>query len=680
MKLNTKITALAIFLYSISAASAFSQAYSSTEAHSTKVTQIVPFDTASTLSTSFFTAGNDGFVIKWDSDGFGEHYQISDMQISMIARNPVTNDIAVYETDGVSTHKITVIDWKTYAKKYSRKFKDPVTCLSYSENGTYLIIGTAAVNGIFILNAKTGSITKKISDITSVINMARTGESEQTAIFYSQTGTIYYYDLKNFKVLVQTSSKKKSDGTASKSSTTMKFNTEAGLEQTMVFGNGNKFLAGVKNNTIYLINAMNGKIITTWQARTPFILSSKNSGEKGLYYVTNEGRNYSLRIIENETLDSLYKQSKTSSIQTAPEPLVVKNFVGLKSRDSFTCAAKSSGTVYFGTASGNIYTMSDVPISETYTLEPLTEQMYKQIYDIAAFGNDFYFLTSSDIYSSSYQDQSVQRIGSNNGQKNIISSGNSLILWTKGSRSPVQQVVLENNQIVSSETLFTPSRDLQNIRIYGSKIVYVQGNSEAGIYNMETGANDIIYSGTSVQDAVLYKDSTLYVAKASTGTNDTPLISINIETRETVPVSLDGFVVYSLASDFENGSNLYGILMTETSSGTDVTELFSYNVKTKSKSAILQLKDEDSTAFTYIENPFVYTNLGKNQIYACNQSTKKNITYRRSASIPEKLERTQSQILILNKDGSLTWYNTTSQAIQAEWHLTIDGEWFDTKN
>jgi len=656
------------------------QAYSSTEAHEEKVTTIMPFETALVSSSAFFTAGNDGFVIKWDTDGFGEHYQISDMQISLIARNPANNDIAVYETDGVSTHKVTVLDWKTYAKKYSKKYKDTVTSLSYSENGTYLIVGTAAVNGIYILNAKTGSVTKKISDISSVISMARTGASEQTAVFYASTGSLIYYDLKNFKVLTTSVNKKNADGTTTKQTVTQKFNTEPNLEQTMIFGNGNKFLAGVKNNTIYVINAMNGKTIARYQARSPFILSSKSQDEKGLYYITNEGKNYSLRIVENQTLEDIYKSSKSGNTTQTPDSLVVKNFVGLKSRDSFTCASKNAGMIFMGTQSGNIYTMSDVPESETYTLMPMTEQMYQQIYDIEAINNDFYFLTDNDIYKSSYQNQAVKRIGSVSNHTNLLKYEDDLILWSKGKKSTVELAKLENETVVSTEVLFTPQRELQNIRLYGSSLVYIQGNSEVGIFDINTGKNSLIYSGTSVQDAILYNNDVIYVAKASTGGNDTPLISININTRETVPVNIDGYVVYSLSSDFtETNNNLYGILMTSNNNGTNITELFQYNLKTSSFSSLLKLNDEDSTAFTSIQYPVVYTNLGKNQIYACNTSSKKNTIYRRSASIPIKLERTPNQILILNKDGSLSWYNTTSQAIQAEWHLTVDGDWFDTK-
>ena len=38
---------------------------------------------ASRDGSAFFTAGDDGFLIKWTDDGQGEHYQISDMSVKL---------------------------------------------------------------------------------------------------------------------------------------------------------------------------------------------------------------------------------------------------------------------------------------------------------------------------------------------------------------------------------------------------------------------------------------------------------------------------------------------------------------------------------------------------------------------------------------------------------------------
>ncbi len=650
-------TGIFLFFF-LSLTTVYSQAYTSTQAHEDRVNAIFPFETSTNSDTSFYSAGNDGFIIKWSpNDGMGEHYQISDLQIQKVVRNPATGDIAVYETDGVSTHRVAVVDSKSFAKRYTKRFANSVTSLSFSEKGTHLIVGTAAVNGTFIINARTGTITKRTNDVSGIVTMAKTGESEKRAVLYSPTGSLIYYDLSTMKQI-------------------KKLSTENMLEQPMIFGTGkvkDRFFAGVKDNVIFLIDATNGKILAQYPAKDPFIFAAKSAHEEGFYFTTNSGKSYSLKTITDEML---IKQIGATGMQTLnpPTPLVVKNFIGLRSRDSFTCAAKNSGSIILGTQSGNIYTMTSVPESETYTLFPMTEKMYERIYDIDTNKSDFYLLTASTIYKSSFDSRQVDRIGGNTAQTNILSYADDVILWSKGERKPVQRVSDGQTSI-----LFSPTTSLQNMRVFGDKLVYIQGNSSVGLFNLSNGNNQEIYSGTSIQDAIMYDENYLYVAKTSTGGTDSPLISVNIHTKETVPLKMPGNVAFSLSYDYDSSrKNVYGVIIRpETQGEGNVTEVFSYNPATKVLNTLLRLADEDTTAFTTLHYPYVYTNLGKNQVYACNVETKKNMLYRRSASMPIKMVRSGNRIAILNRNGSISWYTSTSQAITADWYLTVDGDWFE---
>lgn len=646
----------ATVLTAISSA-AFAQGYNSTQAHDSDVTALYTCETYMTNDSSFYSAGKDGFIIKWGQDGMGEHYQVSDLQILKVVRNPANGDIAVYETDGISTHRVSVIDSRTFSKRYTKRFRDSVSALNFSEKGNYLIIGTASVNGTYIFNARTGTVTKRAGDVSGIITYARTGESEKTAIFYSPTGSIIYYDMTAFKQKAS-------------------FFTEGMLEQVMLFGAGNlknRFLAGVKNNTIYIVDATNGKIIAQYAAREPLIMASRSQYEDGLYYITSNGRNFSMRTV---TDDMLIKQlGAQAGKSTAPqEPLIVKNFTGLRSRDSFTCAAKNSSGVILGTQSGNIYTMSSTPESETYTIFPITEKMYERIYDISADNENFYLLTADSIYRSSYDSRAVTLVAHNSGQTNLIKLSDRIILWSKGTRKIVQSVSADGSGTV---TLFTPVQSLQNLRVFGDSIIYIQGNSSVSLYDMRTGTNSELYSGTSIQDAVLLDEDTLYVAKTSSGAGDATLVSVSITTRETVPVKIPGNVAFSLSYDYNSpGSPVYGILI-RAQNGSNVTEVFGYNPVSRNISTLLRLTDEDSDAFTSLHFPRVYTNLGKNQIYACNVETKKNMVYERSASMPMKMEASGSKIAILNRNGSISWYSQNVKGSLADWYLTVNGEWFE---
>ena len=60
--------------------------------------------------------------------------------------------------------------------------------------------------------------------------------------------------------------------------------------------------------------------------------------------------------------------------------------------------------------------------------------MYDKIYDIASIGSDFYFLTKDTIFRSSYDTGQIDTVGSHNGFTNIVSYGQDVILWSRGTK------------------------------------------------------------------------------------------------------------------------------------------------------------------------------------------------------------------------------------------------------
>ena len=104
MKKYIGLFAAFLFVFNLSA-----QSHISTQSHQAQVTQVAPLSVRGT-DGSYYTASDDGFVIKWTFDGQGEHYQFSDVSIKLLAVSPSGDEIAIYETDGGSINRITVWD------------------------------------------------------------------------------------------------------------------------------------------------------------------------------------------------------------------------------------------------------------------------------------------------------------------------------------------------------------------------------------------------------------------------------------------------------------------------------------------------------------------------------------------------------------------------------------------
>lgn len=620
-------------------ATVFAQAHVSPQPHQGAVTGMAFLESGGAV----FSGGNDGFLIKWAEDGTGEHYQISDLPIKMLALSPNGNDIAVYESDGASLNRVSVWNWRTLTRKFAFRFTDSLTSLSYSARGTYVICGTASVSGAFFLNSSTGSVVRnKIKGNTGLVSFARTSDSEKSVIMYSPKGNILYYNLQNGE-------------------RKLSLDTEHELKDFCTFNNS-VFCAGVRSNNIYVIQAVTGSTINSFNASGPVLIASNSSED--LYYITNENHGFRVMRIANDRNKAVIP------------PELMRTFSGLRTGERIVSGVLAGEEIYAGTNLGNIYRFDFAKSERTDVLQSVSDRIYDKIHDVAALGENFYFLTSSSLLKSSYDNPGVDKKISNSGYTNMIPYGDDIILWARDSKKAVMLVSLSGG---GARQLFTPGGTVQTLRLYGDSLVDVESNSSVNIFDIQKSEKRQLYQGTSIQDAILLNETDLYVAKSSGSSPFVPLIHVDVATQETVPLQMKGNVAYSLAYDpGKNPSEFYGVtIYTSSSTKKLTTSIFAYNPATRASRYLLSIADEDSEAFASLSDGTLYTNMGKSQVRSYNVAARRDFIYRRSAAMPIKTVTNHSKMLVLNRDGSVSWYNPGQSAIIADWYLGTDGNWIE---
>ena len=378
-------------------------------------------------SNSLFTVGQDGYVINWNHDGTGEHYQISDLEIKMIAKHPKNNNIAIYETDGYSINRISVWNWSTQKKVYAKRVPYTVSSLQYSEKGTYLMVGTTSEAGIYFLDQK-GDVVSKIKDPIEMVTLALTSKTEKSCILYTPMGHLEYINL--------SSREKKAE-----------LNIEQSLEQPVLFSNDLLF-AGVKNNTIYVFNAVTGNLQTRIQAKKPLLATSRS--DSSLYFLDNDGTNYTLKMVSAD-----YANISARS--------VILKYIATANNSEITAVTKNDDTLYAACKDGSIHYIDLTPSAEICLMTEGSKQVYSQIYDIDSVDDTFYFLTESSVFTSSYTDKTIEPVTINRGYTNLITKDeDSLILWSKGKTQPIIFTTAANGWI--SKTIYSPRSFLDSTR------------------------------------------------------------------------------------------------------------------------------------------------------------------------------------------------------------------------
>lgn len=586
-------------------------------------------------SNSLFTVGQDGYVINWKHDGTGEHYQISDLEIKMIAKNPKNNNIAIYETDGYSINRISVWNWSTQKKVYAKRVPYTVSSLQYSEKGTYLMVGTTSEAGIYFLDQK-GDVISKIKDPIEMVTLALTSKTEKSCILYTPMGHLEYINL--------SSREKKAE-----------INIEQSLEQPVLFSNDLLF-AGVKNNMIYVFNAVTGNLQTRIQAKNPLLATSRS--DSSLYFLDNDGTNYTLKMISAD-----YANISARS--------VILKYIATANNSEITAVTKNDDTLYAACKDGSIHYIDLAPSAETCLMTEGSKQVYSQIYDIDSVDDTFYFLTESSVFTSSYTDKTIEPVTINRGYTNLITKDeDSLILWSKGKAQPVIFTTAANGWI--SKTIYSPSKSLQSVKLFNDKLVIIEGSNTVKLYDFGTAKIKDVFTGTGIQDALLFSDTDLYVAKTASTNPKSPLIQVDTQTLETVSLPVTGEVSFGLSNGTSGGNVFYGVLY---SSEEKQTQIYAFYPSTKQCSPIMTWNEEDTQAFTWFNNGILYTNIGKDQIYGINIRTRKGFVYTRFAALPVKTTGNNNLLLVLNKDGSVSWYNAKSNTLYSSWYITLSGEW-----
>ncbi len=615
----------------------YSKTQNSTQPHETNVNAIESISIAG--KKVVYSGSDDGFIVRWNESGIGEHFQVSDESIQLIAIHPNGNEIAVYESDGFSLNRLSVWNWNTQTKKFSSKrFDTAVTSLQYSAKGSYIMVGQANVKGVLFLDSMTGKVlSEKIIDSLGSVRLAQTSNSEESSVMYSVPGQLVYTDLKN-------GSRKAS------------FSVEGNLESPVIFNNDVLF-AGVKDSRIYIFASTSGQKLAQIYSKSPTIVTTRF--DKNLYYVESDYKSASLKMIEVN--NGIINEN----------PIILKTFT-FENRDIINTASKIDNTIFFGMKSGEVYSISTAPSSSIVAANKISHKVYDTIYDIAERDGMFYFLTEKEIIISSYLNNSITHFAENNGYTNIEIEKDVLYLWSKFSRKSVKSISIADN---TESILFTPSSSIENLRIQNNKIVYVEGSNKVSLFDLDLQQNTIAYSGTGIQDALLYNNS-LYVVKAAAIGPKSSLIEIDISTKETIPIEIQGEISFSLTESLSENGPFYGASIVNENDKT-YTKIFSYSPSTKEYSILLSLADEDLEAFTYLNEGVLYTNIGKTQVYAIALNQRTLSKMQQGTSLPKKIVVNTKNGLLLNRDGSVSWFDLQSKRIQKNWYYTVDELWFE---
>lgn len=581
----------------------------------------------SSMTRSFFAAGKDGFITRFSYRTMKpETWQVSTMPIKRIAVHPKKTFIAVYETDGFSIHTISLWDWQTKKQLYAKRFTSSVVSLSWSAQGTYLFIGTASTEGITVLDAS-GKIKKVYPRPPGIVLLAATGPSEKSIVTYGETGRLVYADIAKKSILTQ-------------------YETEDRLESPELIKNYTQII-GYKSGNVVVVKAASGEVLKSYPARSA-LFAGKITDSLPVWIEKGDARR----------TWHLCQGDKKSPAFSLPHPAAI------------TAARHVDAAVVIGTDDGRLYRLvqnSDATIS----LTELNIDTFIQVRDICTKDSKIYLLSGSTLYAAaSPADKPEPVIQSVSGERCTV-YGNGFLFWSAEKNAPLYYA--EEGQ--TPTILYRPRERLNSVSVYNDTIAVVRAFSGLVLLDGKSGAPLFTYQAAGLQDAVQVDDTLVLITKSTGGVIRQPLLLIDIRTSETIPLNMEGDIAFSAQAN-NKVKNTFSCFRLRTEKAAQ-TDLMTMKIDTahparSSFTAALSYGDENLQASLYDDGYAVLTNLGKNQLSYYDKKRRAIRQLPRDYALSRKALMTDTYIVSVNYDGSLSWLNRRTMQLLQHSPLTED--------
>ncbi|MDR0387109.1 MAG: WD40 repeat domain-containing protein, partial [Treponema sp.] len=498
------------------------------------------------------SAGADGFLGIWnlENNAAEDRFQVSSHSLISIALRPGETQAAFIESDGLGLYRISAWDYGAKRNLFTLRFRDPVSYITYSAGGNFIIVSRSARTGVVFLHPETGDLLQSPEGFSTPVTFAATGRSERTMISYSPAGILSYWELESGEEIRH-------------------FTVPPNIRTPILFGN-NRFFGGFDSRDLVILDAVSGGEILrdsrvprgvlypADQARAEFICLSGEEYPRILRYGLSPSG-----ILETREIRSI-----PSGGSRVPPPVV-------------TSAVVTGGSFVLGTDGGDIWSMTGYGTARVFAS---VEQL--AVREAGASGKNLGIITANNFTGfipldfDEFTDLEPVRL-ENAGQYTHIAAeadsrapyGTFLFWQSEGGRSvPEVRQYPGNSRLALDEV---PRQfPLRSAVVLDGRALFLDSVGNITVVSLDTGAVGFSFSAAGALDAAFMDERNIVIGRSAVLGN-TPFLKVDITTGETVPLSYpaaigariyrgESGVLYGAAVTGGTGNVTTGILRLDT--------------------------------------------------------------------------------------------------------------------
>jgi hypothetical protein len=460
----------------------------------------------------FLSAGADGFLGIWSIHGntAEDRFQLSSYAISSMVLRPGKPHIAIIEGDGLGLYRIAVWDYARKTNLFILRFRDPISYITYSAGGNFLIVSRSARTGVVFIHPETGEVLQSPEDLTGSVSFAATGRSERTMISYSPAGVLSYWELDSGEEL-------------------RRFSVPGQISSPLLFGN-NRFLGGIDPEGLVILDAVSGntlardrritqgRLFPADSALTEFVCLSTEAGASVLYRFT---------IDSAGRLETRERRSLASSLP----PL--------------TGAAAAGNIVALGDAAGGVWT-----VAANGAPRPMDTRNQQPIGEAAAAAGTLVFIGGQNRVGRIPLDYRELRhndtllLEEAGPYTHVVSDENTgtFLFWQADNNRnfpAVRRIPAEGEAAGDSPVILNnlPMRfPIRSASVLEDEALFLDSVGNITVISLSSGELRFSFSSAGSLDAAFLDRGNIVIGRSAVSGNS-PFLLINIDTGETVPIA-----------------------------------------------------------------------------------------------------------------------------------------------
>jgi hypothetical protein len=597
------------------------------------------------------SAGADGFLGIWNiqSNASEERFQLSSYSLVSMARRPGETQIALIESDGLGLYRISAWDYAEKQNLFTLRFRDPISYITYSAGGNFIIVSRSARTGVVFVHPETGDILRSPEDFSEPVSFAATGRSERTMISYSPSGVLSYWELESGEEI-------------------RRFTAPSNIKSPILFGN-NRFFGGFDNHALVILDAVSGNEI----------LRDSQVPRGVLYPVGQEQAEFICLSLEENPRIIRYGFTSAGNLEIRGRGSIPWD------RNSgppvVTSAVVAGNVSVLGTADGRIWSMTEYGTARTFAF---AEQL--AVREAGASGKSLSIITANDFLGfipldfNKFIDQEPIPLEDAEGYTHIAAEADprapygTFLFWQPEDNRSVPAVRRYPGGSRFTLDDLTRQFPFRSAVVLGSQALFLDSVGNITVVSLDTGAVLFSFSAAGALDAA-FMDARNIVIGRSAVLGNTPFLKVDITTGETVPMAYPAAIGARIYRG-ESGA-LYGAAVTG-GAGSVRTGILRLNTADPTRSTRLVEYQGEDTGFGVAESGGVLAStIGGDGVtlYGAQGLT----AFERSPGLPLRLIGGGDRFVTLDAEGNVSWHDNQTGELLALLRFYPD-EWVLEQN